>query len=76
MKSNTLNNLLKRIPLKTKIKVLNEMAFITLLSELGFRENKMWTPDEDELLAKLMEYSEKHTEHLMKEIEEHNEKQT
>lgn len=28
------------------LKVSTEMAFISLISELGYRENKMWTEDE------------------------------
>ena len=62
--------ILKDIPLKTRLKVLNEMAFIDLISELGYREDKMWTDEEDELLSKLCKLAMKHTENILEEIEE------
>ena len=60
--------ILSNISLKEKINVLNQMAFIDLLTELGYREDKMWTNDEDEILAKLCSLAEKHTENIMEEI--------
>lgn len=69
--NNLINKIRKRTKLKTKLKVLNEMAFIDLLSILGYREEKMWTPDEDEKLQKLMDYAKKHTDLQMNEIKEH-----
>ena len=71
MKSNILDRVLKRMKLTTKLKVLNEMAFIDLLTTLGYRENKGWTPEEDEILQKLMDAAKKHTEHQIEEIKEH-----
>lgn len=58
------------IPLDTRIRVSTQMAFINLITELGYRENKYWTPDEDELLNKLMNLAEKHTQDILNEIKE------
>ena len=61
-------NVIINTPLETRIKVLNEMAFINLIVELGYRESKMWTKDEDELLNKLLELADEHTDDILKEI--------
>lgn len=60
-------------PLDTRIRVSTQMAFINLITELGYREDKMWTKDEDELLNKLMNLAEKHTQDILNEINEYNE---
>jgi len=65
-----LEKLTKEIPLKTRIKVGTEMAFINLLTELGYREDKMWTDEEDEILNKLCELASKHTDDILEDIEE------
>lgn len=70
-KNDIIEKIRKKTKLSNKLKVLNEMAFIDLLTVLGYREDKMWTPDEDELLTKLMNYAKKHTEHQLEEIKEH-----
>lgn len=57
-----------RTTLKTKIKVLNEIAFINLIVELGYREDKMWTDEENELLSKIIILAKKHTNNIIKEI--------
>ncbi len=66
MKKFSIKERSKIIPLEIRLKVANEMAFISLLSTLGFRENKMWTDDEDELLSKLIEAAKKHTNDQLK----------
>ncbi len=60
----------KRISLANRIKVLSEMDFISLLTELGYREEKSWGPEEDEILRKLCELAQKHTEEIFKTIDE------
>lgn len=60
-------------PLDIRIKVSNQMAFINLITELGYREDKIWSPDEDELLNKLMNLADKHTQDILNEIKEYNE---
>ncbi len=46
------------------------MAFINLIVELGYREDKMWTDDENELLSKLCGLAQEHTDSILKDIEE------
>jgi hypothetical protein len=73
MRSPLIKKILKETPLETRLKVSNEMAFIMLITELGFRENKMWNendPKEMELLGKLCKFAEEHTKNQMKTIEE------
>ncbi len=64
------HEILKQTPLQIRLKVSNQMAFISLLTELGFREDKMWTDDENELLSKLCEAANQHTEHQLETIKE------
>ena len=67
--SEIFEKLVKEIPLATRLKVANEMAFIDLIVELGYREDKMWTDEENELLGKLCELAQKHTDSILKDIE-------
>ena len=67
---NLIREITKNIPLKTRIEVSNEMAFINLITELGYREDKMWTDDENELLSKLCVLAQEHTDSILKDIEE------
>jgi hypothetical protein len=72
MRSDLITKILKETPLEIRLKVSNEMAFIHLITELGYRENKAWdeTDDKDnEILNKLMKLAKEHTEHQMKTIE-------
>lgn len=62
--------ILKNNSLETRLKVSNEIAFINLLTELGFRESKSWTPEEDEMLGKLCQFAHKHTQHQLEQIEQ------
>lgn len=52
--------------LEDKLKVCNELGFISLLSELGFRDEKPWDDSENELLGRLIDCAKKHTEMQMK----------
>lgn len=69
MRSKVVERLMANMPLETELRVSTEMSFINLLTELGFREDKMWTPDEDELLSKLMKLAHELTDDNMKHIE-------
>lgn len=60
----------KKIPLKTRLNILNQTTFISLLSELGYRGNKIWTDEEDDKFDKLIELANKHTEDILEEISE------
>lgn len=69
-KMNTrIKKILKETPLKTRLEVSNQMAFISLLTELGYREDKMWTNEEGDLLKKLCQSAKKHTQHQLRQIE-------
>ena len=70
MGSKAYKKMVKEIPLKTRIKVNTEMAFIDLITKLGYRENKMWTNDEDELLGRLCGLAEELSINLIKEFEQ------
>ena len=67
---NRLDKIVKRIPIETRIRVSSEMAFINLIVELGYRENKTWSDDEDELLGKLCKLAKEHTDDILKTIDE------
>ena len=68
--SKVFKKILKETPLKTRLKVANKMAFINLIVELGYREDKMWTDDENELLDKLCGLAKEHTDIILKDIKE------
>jgi hypothetical protein len=73
MKSPLIEKILKETPLETRLKVSNEMAFIMLITDLGFRENKMWDendPKEMELLGKICKFAIEHTKNQIETIEE------
>lgn len=73
MRSKIAEKILKETPLEVRLKVSNEMAFIMLLSELGYRENKMWDESDEkemEILHKLCEFAKKHTASQIREIKE------
>ncbi len=59
---------LASIPIYNRLKVVNEMAFIDLIWELGYREG-MWTNSEADnaILIKISELAEKHAKHIMEE---------
>lgn len=67
--SEIFEKLVKEIPLATRLKVANEMAFIDLIVELGYRKDKMWTDEENELLGKLCGLAQVHTDRILKDIE-------
>lgn len=67
---NLISKIAKNVSLKSRIRVSNEMAFINLIIELGYREDKMWTDDENELLGKLCGLAQEHTDSILKDIEE------
>jgi hypothetical protein len=58
-------------PLDVRLNVINSIAFIDLLAELGYRDG-YWTPDEDDKLNKLNTLAHKHTTDILRELEEYN----
>lgn len=71
MRSEILTKLMSEIPLSTTLKVYNQTAFIDFLSEMGVRENKMWTEEEHKLLERLSSFSDNHTKLIIKVLQEH-----
>jgi hypothetical protein len=70
VRSPILEKIRKETPLETRLSVLNKMMFIDLLSTLGFRKDKYWTPEEDPLLSKLCEHAQKLTNMQLEDIKE------
>ena len=68
--SEILDNILGKIPLKTRLKVLNEMMLMDFLVEFGFREDKQWTDEEEEMLTKLLNFTKRITKSQLSEIED------
>lgn len=48
------DDIIKSIPLRTRIRVINEMELISALTDLGIREDRSWGDDEQELLNKII----------------------
>lgn len=72
MRSKIIEKILKETPLKTRLKVSNEMAFIHLITELGYREDKAWDENDEEdnrILLKLTALANEHTNNQMKTID-------
>jgi len=67
-KENIISQYYENIPLKTRIQVANEISFINIIHELGYREDKVWTKDDEDILNKILELAAKHTENILKEI--------
>lgn len=65
-----LKKIIKEIPLETRIRTTNEIAFINLIVELGYRESKVWTDEEDELFNKICKLADEHTNNILQDIEE------
>lgn len=70
--SEAYDKIILEIPIEIQIKVSNEMAFINLLTELGYREDKSWGDDEQHILDILGECAEKHTKDQLKMFESYH----
>jgi hypothetical protein len=60
--------LCKNTPPEIAIKVLCEMAMIELIVKMGYRQDKMWTSDEEEQLNILLNEAEILSNKIIKEI--------
>lgn len=72
MKSEFFEKILKEVPLETRFKVLLEMFYINLITDLGFRKDKMWNENDKEdmdLLNKILETAKKDSESFVEEVE-------
>lgn len=63
---------LKKTSLHSRLLALNQLDLIDFLVEIGFRDNKVWTEDEDELLMKLNNFALKITNDQLEVIEKFN----
>ena len=70
MRSKIVEDILKKTPLKTRIKVDIQAAFINLITELGYRESKSWTEDEEPILQKLTDIANQTTDYIMESIDD------
>jgi hypothetical protein len=70
MRSKIVEDILKKTPLKTRIKVDIQTSFINLITELGYRESKHWTEDEDPILRRLTDLANKTTDYIMESVSE------
>lgn len=57
--SELIESISKSIDLKSRLQIRTEMAFIELITLLGYREDKMWTDskEDDEMLQKIHDFS-------------------
>ncbi len=69
-KKDVVKRLREKTSLRIKIKVATEMAFLTLPADLGLREDKAWTSEDDELFDKIISLAHKHSDYIMKLINE------
>lgn len=60
--------ILKETPLNIRLSVSNYMAFVSLITELGYRDDKAWGEDENELHDKLTMCAQQHTIHQLDDI--------
>lgn len=70
MNLDNFTKLLKETPLDIRLDVINDMCFIDLITELGYREEKAWTEEENEVLHKICKAARKHTLRILQTIQE------
>lgn len=56
------------ISLETTLQVTIEAAFINLITELGYREDKEWTSDENPQMLKLIDLAEDLSRDIIEEL--------
>ena len=61
---------LKEVPLDIRLDVINDMYFMDLITELGYREEKAWEEEENEVLHKICKATRKHTLRILQTIQE------
>lgn len=68
-----IQKLLDETSLETKLRILNEMSFIDILTKLGYREDEMWTdsPEDDKKLKIICDEAKKLAKEQIMEIKKH-----
>lgn len=61
---------LKEVPLDIRLDVINDMYFMDLIHGLGYREEKGWTDEENEVLYKINTAARNHTLRILQEIQQ------
>ena len=61
---------LKQVPLDIRLDVINDMYFMDLIHDLGYREEKGWTDEENEVLYKINKAVREHTLRILQIIQE------
>ena len=70
---NLIKETLIDIPLETRFRILLEVFYLNLITDLGFREEKMWNEydkDDMELLNKILDAARKNSKTFVEEVEE------
>lgn len=62
------------MPLETTLQVTIEAAFINLITELGYREDKEWTSDENPQMFKLIDLAEDLSHDIIEELKSQEDK--
>lgn len=73
MKSELFEKILRETSLEIRFKVLLELFYLNLITDLGFREEKMWNENNEEdmkLLNKILEAAKKDSDSLLEEVEQ------
>lgn len=65
-----MEEMFKNIPLKIRLETLSDFSFMDLIHELGYRESKVWSPEEDEVRKKIWESAKKMTQDILETIKE------
>lgn len=63
-----LEKIMNEMPLSTHLTVSIQLAMIDLLSAVGFRENKVWTDDEEDILSIIFDSAEKTAKQLEEDL--------
>ncbi len=65
-----IDELLRSLPIATRLGILNEMMLINMLVELGYREDRPWAIDEKEELENIIRYAKRMTKDQINEFEQ------
>jgi hypothetical protein len=66
----SISEIYRKMPLRTRLKVTAELAFIDLITELGYRENKPWGEDEEVAREKISSLAESLADNQILEFKE------
>ena len=70
MRSKTVDRLIKTTTLETRLFVTNQCYLIKTITDLGFRDENMWSHNDKELFNKIAEKAKELTEWQLEQIKE------